>query len=286
MATSQQITRYYELYKNISVTFTKEVASLLGLQAKFVFIKADDRQWPCVINSSSLVGAKVIAGTKGGLLEKIQKDAPALSLRFSFADSENKEPVSFFINSKLVGFSAYGGAGGDLALLQLQYLQRAPDFLIEKIGFFLDANVNSARRKDERILVTSDTMRKIGLLRKETVAYVQGVPRRCIVRDISFSGAKIIMVGVAQFIGNSEVVLQLDFDEPRAEISLRGVIVRTEDISGRKDLVAIAVAFAEKHIPMAFKMRLNNYFTAQTKVALSRAQGPLDQGQEAQPQAN
>ena len=281
MATTQQLTRYYELYKDISVTFTKEVTGLLGLQTKFVFLKTEDRQWPCVINSSSLVGAKVIAGTKAGLLEKVQNDTSSLSLRFSFADTETKEPIAFFINSKLEGFSAYGPAGSDLALFHLQYVQRSPDFLIEKLGFFLDANVNSARRKDERILITPDTMRRIGLLRKETVVYVDGVPRRCILRDISFSGAKLIMVGVAQFIQNREIVLRIDFDEPRKAIGVRGTIVRTEDVSGRKDLVAIAITFAAKDVPMAFKMHLNNYFTTQSKAAVSRVQAQAGHAQEA-----
>ena len=285
MTTSQQLTKYYDLYKNISVTFTKEVTSLLGLQTKFVFLKTDDRQWVCVINSSSLVEAKVIVGAKSGVLEKIQRDT-ALSLRFSFADAENKEPVAFFINSRLEGFSAYGDVGSDLALLQLQYVQRAPDFLIEKIGFFLDANVNSARRKEERILITPDTMRRIGIARKESVLYIQGVPRRCILRDISFSGAKIITVGIAQFVQDREVELRIDFEEPHSPISLHGTIVRTEDVSEHKELVAIAITFVPKGIPMAFKMHLNNYFTTQAKTAISRMQTQDETEQELHSQAN
>lgn len=272
MATSQQLTQYYDMYKDIYVTFTKEVVSLLGLQTKFVYLKTDDRPWPCVINSSSFLGAKIIIGTKTGILEKIQNGTSALSVRFSFEDPENKEPISFFINSKLAGFTPYGSPDSDLMLLQLQYLQRAPDFLIEKLGFFLDANVNSAKRKEERILITPDTMRKIGIAHKETMIYVQGVPRRCIIRDISFSGAKIIMVGIAQFTQNREIVLRIDFEEPHTAIGLRGTVVRTEDVSGRKDLLAIAIKFVEKEIPMTYKMHLNNYFTTQTKNSLVRTQ--------------
>ena len=270
MATSQQLTRYYELYRNFDVTFTKEVISLLGLQAKFVFLKTDDRQWPCVISTSSLVGAKVIAGTKTGLLSKIQNEMSALSLRFSFIDRESKEPIAFFINSKLLGFSPYGTPESDLVLMQLQYLQRAPDFLIEKLGFFLDANVNAAKRKDERIVITPDTMRKIGIFRKETLIYMRGVPRRCILRDISFSGAKIITVGLHQFMTEKEIILRIDFEEPQEAIGLRGTIVRTEDVRGRKDLAAVAINFFEKEIPMSYKMHLNNYITTQIKHTIAK----------------
>lgn len=270
-ATTQQLARYYGVYKNIDVTFTKEVTAILGLQTQNVFIKADGRQWPCIINSSSLVGAKVIAGTKSGLIPRIQKDTSAVSLRFSFVDAESKEPVSFFINSKAAGFSPYG-TNNDLVLIQLQYIQRAPDFLIEKIGSLLDANVNSARRKDERVLITADTMRKIGIVQKETIIFIQGVPRRCILRDISFSGAKVIMIGLAQFIREKDVVLRIDFEEPRTAIGLHGKIIRTEDVKDRKDLVALAISFVEKEVPMTYKMHLNHYISMTSKHDLNRMQ--------------
>ena len=286
MTTSQQLTKYYDLYKNISVTFTKEVISLLGLQTKFVFLKTDDRQWPCVINSSSFVDAKVIVGLKNGLIEKIQSDTSALSLRFSFIDAESKEPVSFFINSKLDGFSEYGDVGSDLALLQLQYVQRAPDFLIEKLGFFLDTNVNSARRKEDKILITSDTMRKIGIARKEAILFIQGVPRRCILRDISFTGAKVVTVGIAQFVQNREVELHIDFEDSHAAIAIHGNIAHTEDVSDHRELVAIDITFAAKEIPMTFKMHLNNYFTTQAKTAVSRVNVHEEPMHEVQSQAN
>ncbi len=281
-ATTQQLTRYYDTYKNIDVTFTKEVTAILGLQTQQVFIKADGRQWPCIINSSSLVGAKVIAGTRNGLIPKIQKDVSAVNLRFSFVDNENKEPVSFFINSKAAGFSPYG-TNNDLVLIQLQYIQRAPDFLIEKLGSLLDANVNSKRRREDRILVTADTMRKIGILQKETIIFIQGVPRRCIIRDISFSGAKVIMIGIAQFIRDKDVVLRIDFEEPRTAIGLHGKIIRTEDVRDRKDLVALAIQFVENEIPMTYKMHLNHYISSLTKHDINRMQNQRIQQMESMP---
>ncbi len=281
-ATTQQLTRYYDLYKNIDVTFTKEVIAILGLQTQQVFLKADGRQWPCIINSSSLVGAKVIAGTKNGLIPKIQKDVSALSLRFSFVDNENKEPVSFFINSKATGFSPYG-SNNDLVLIQLQYIQRAPDFIIEKIGSLLDANVNSKRRKEDRILITADTMRKIGILQKETIIFIQGVPRRCILRDISFSGAKVIMIGIAQFIKDKDIVLRIDFEDPRTAIGLHGKITRTEDVRDRKDLVALAIQFVENEIPMTYKMHLNHYISMLSKHDINRMQNQRIQQMESMP---
>jgi hypothetical protein len=270
-ATSQQLARYYELYQNIDVTFTKEVIKATGLIPQQVYIKALGGQWPCVINSTSLAGAKIIAGVKSGIYEKIQQGNSSVSLRFSFMNVEKNEPVSFFVTAKVLGAAPYAGST-ELVLISLAYTQRAPDDLIETLGTLLDANINSAKRREERILVTQDAIRKLGILQKETIILIQGIPRRCILRDLSFSGAKVIMVGIAQFLIEKEVVVRIDLDEPRMAIGVKGKIVRTENVEGRKDLVALAVCYYENEVPMAYKMHINNYLKLQRKTQLTEAE--------------
>jgi len=267
-ATSQQIARYYELYQNIDVTFTKEVIKATALISQQVYIKALGGQWPCVINSTSMTGAKVIAGIKSGLYDKIQQGLSSVSLRFSFMDSDTEEPMTFFVAAKILGTNQYAGSP-ELILISLQFTQRAPDDLIEKLGQLLEANINSSKRREERILLTPDAMRKLGVLQKETVIFIQGVPRRCILRDLSFSGAKVIMVGLAAFVLEKEIVLRIDFDEPRVAIGVKGKIVRTEDVENRKDLVALAIAYHENEVPMGYKMHINNYLSQQRKTQIN-----------------
>lgn len=266
-ATGQQLARYYELYQNIDVTFTKEVIKATALIPQQVFIKALGGQWPCVINSTSLTGAKVIAGIKSGLYDKIQQGNTSVSLRFSFLDQEKNEPMSFFVSAKVLGVNQYAGSP-DLVLISLSYTQRAPDDLIEKLGQLLEANINSTKRCEERILINPESMRKIGISQKETIVFIQGIPRRCILRDVSFSGAKVIMVGIAQFLIDKEIVLRIDLDEPRAAIGIKGKIVRTEDVENRKDLVALAIKYNDTEVPMAYKMHINNYITQLRKSQL------------------
>lgn len=275
-ATSQQLARYYELYQNIDVTFTKEVIKATGLIPQQVYIKALGGQWPCVINSTSLTGAKIIAGVKSGIYEKIQQGNSSVSLRFSFMNVEKNEPVSFFVTAKVLGAAPYAGST-ELVLISIAYTQRAPDDLIETLGTLLDANINSAKRREERILITQDAIRKLGILQKETIILIQGIPRRCILRDLSFSGAKVIMVGIAQFLIEKEVVVRIDLDEPRMAIGLKGKIVRTENVEGRKDLVALAVCYYENEVPMAYKLHINNYLKLQRKTQLSEAEHAAEQ---------
>lgn len=260
VTTSQQITKYYERYKSIHVTFTKEVIKATGLLTQFVFLKCLGEAWPCVIYSSSFEQAKVIINTKTGLLGKIQQANNLVNLRYSFKLSDKTDPLMFFVSAKVAGSSPYQGSS-DMHLLTLQFTQRPPDDLIEIMGKLLDANINSSKRRDERILITPESIRKLKLLQKETVVFIQAVPRRCILRDLSFSGAKIIMVGVAKFLLEKTVELRLDFEDPRESIQIPGKVVRTEDVEGRKELIALGIQFEETQIPMNYKMRINEYLS-------------------------
>jgi hypothetical protein len=288
--TSQKITTYYERYKTIEVTFTKEIIQVTGLITQQVYLKCVGDFWPCVIYSSSFQGAKVVANIKSGLVEKLQQANNSISLRFCFKNADTGTPVTFFVSTRMASHAPYGGSK-DAAIFTLQFTQRPPDDLIEIMGRLLDANVNSAKRREERILITTESLRKLKLLSKDTAIFIQGVPRRCILRDISFSGAKIIMMGVAKFLVDRETSLRIDFDDPRESFLLKGKFLRSEAVEGRKELVALAMRFDETQIPMGYKMRMNDYIgsiradnrTDQAPAAPGQAKGGGEQS--AQPEA-
>jgi hypothetical protein len=260
--TSQQIARWYDLYKTIDVTYTKEIIKSTGLDTRGVFLKCIGEQWPCVIYSSSFSGAKVIATAKQELGARVSKANNLVSLRFSFKFLDKPDPVSFFIGAKVLGYSKYTqGGSGDLQFISLQYTQRPPDDFIDILGRLLEANMNASRRRDERILLNPDAMRKLALVSKDSFIFVQGVPRKCILRDLSFSGAKAIIVGLAKFLVNKDCLLRVEMDEPRESMDIRGTIVRYEDVEGRKDLTAVAIHFDEASVPMTFKMHINDYLS-------------------------
>jgi hypothetical protein len=258
LVTSQKISTFYEQFKSIDVTFTKEIIQVIGLVVQQVYLKCVGDFWPCVIYSTSFQGAKVVVNIKSGLVQKLQQANNSVSLRFCFKNPNADGHVTFFTSARSMGYSPYGGSK-DVALFTLQFTQRPPDDLIEIIGRVLDANINSAKRKDERVLLTADSIRRLKLLSKETAVFIQGVPRRCILRDLSFSGAKIIMMGVAKFLVNREAALRFDFDDPRESFLLRGSFIRAEAVEGRKELIALAVQFNETLTPMGYKIRINDF---------------------------
>jgi hypothetical protein len=275
--TSQKIKELYSRYRSINVTFSKEVIAVSGLETKQVHIKCVSDFFPCIIYSSSFEYAKVIINTKSGILEKLQQANNTLSLRFCFKHFETGQQVVFFVQARSLGYAPYNDSP-DTALFNLQYSQQPPDDFIEILGRILDATMNATRRKEERVLLTPDTMRKLKLQTKEAVVFVDGVPRRCILRDLSFSGAKIVMIGISKFLDGRIAGLRLDFDDPRESFNIKGTFVHAEMVEGRKDLVALGIGFQDA-IPMGYKVRLSDYLntvrvTAGDTVALKLTAPP------------
>ncbi|MDR0599982.1 MAG: PilZ domain-containing protein [Treponema sp.] len=256
--TSQKITSYYDRFKTVEVTFSREIVKVTGLVTKQVYLKCGGDIWPCVVYAASFEGAKVAANVQAGLMSKLEQAKNTVSLRFCFQKPDTDGPVTFFVSARVSGQSPHGESK-DTVLFSLQYTQRPPDDLIEIMGRVLDANVNAGKRKNDRIDLNPEVIRKLNLVTKDTAIYIQGVPRRCMVRDISFSGSKLIMLGVAKFLINREASLRLDFDDPRENFLIKGIFIRAEEVAGRKELLALALEFAENEIPMGYKIRINEY---------------------------
>ena len=259
VTTSQQITRYYDQFRNTDVTFTKEVIRATLLYPKQVFLKALGYQWPCIVYSSSMAGAKVIVNMGTSLRETVRKSNNMVSLRFSFLQKDKADPLSFFVSSKITGSTPYGSQKPDLHFLNLSFTQRPPDDLIEILGRLLDAHATSKRRKEQRIPITADSARKIGVNAKDVLVYIEGVPRRCIIRDLSFGGTKLIILGVAKFLLNKECILRFQITEDESTMDIPGKVVRFEAVEGRNDIAAIAVQFNDEEIPVSYKMLLSAY---------------------------
>ena len=259
--TSQKISLYYDRFKGINVTFTKDMIQVTGLLTQQIHLKCGNDFWPCVVFSASFEGAKVIANVKTGLLAKLQANNNFVSLRFCFKPPGENNAVTFFVSSRVMASVPYGNSQ-DVNMFTIQFTNRPPDDFIEIVGRVLDANVNSAKRKDARIPLNADNMRKLNISSAESAVFIQGVPRRCILRDLSFCGCKIIMMGVAKFLLDKEAAVRVDFSDPREVFTIKGKFIRAENVEGKKEMVALGLNYDEAAIPMGYKIRLNDMLTS------------------------
>lgn len=276
LVTTQQLQDYYDHYRDSEITFTKDINRILNVDPRQIYVKCNGNQWPCIINSTSLMTSRIIVGVKGGAYAMLsKKESGPVSIRFCFIDSD-RQPVSFMVNGRVTDIKPYMNST-ELAIITISFTQRPSDELIERVGNLLDANANAIRRKEERIILNPDVKRKLNLSKEEAVVHVQNVPRHCIVRDLSFGGAKIIMMGLPQFLANQQAILQLRFDDPTEVIQVGGIIVATSPIEGRKDILIASIKFGDKTVPISYKIRINNYLVTARKNILSKPHETTEQ---------
>jgi len=259
--TSQQLNKYYTSFKDVDVTFTKELINATGLDGRQVYFKYKQGQKPCVIYSSSMSGAKVIISMDDTIFKQLSDENNMMSLRFAFQVEGSTDPILFFIQGKITGFSPINKDKPDLYFATIQYTNRPPDDLIQILGSILDAATNSKMRSEERIIINVESNRKLNIDLKKTFLIVGNLPRKCLLRDISFSGARLILMGNAKFILNKPVILRLEYDNGRKIFNLPGVCLRSENVEGRKDLAVLGLKFAEKGLPIEYRLMINDYLT-------------------------
>ncbi len=272
IVTSQQINDYFDTYRDVEVTHTKEVIKATGLMPKQIMLKSLGDFWPCVPYSSSMVAAKVIANLKAEFFETIRHANNLVALRLSFQLPDKIDPLSFFISSRVEGVNKYSEDHPDVYFLTLRFAQKPPDDFIEIFGRLLDANLNAAKRKEERIVVTPESLRGLGLRTKETAIALDNTPRKCIIRDISFSGAKVLLLGEGKEFQGMKARLALAFEDEENRFIIPGDIVRCDGVEGREEICVLAMHFDEAQVPIRYKMKINSYLTS-TKLGVLKEDG-------------
>ena len=127
---SQKISLYYEMFKDIDVTFTKDMIQVTGLITQQIHLKCGNDFFPCVVYTASFSGAKVVANVKTGLLAKLTTTNNFVSLRLCFREPGETNTVTFFVSARVVSNAPYGNSQ-DVNMFSLQFSNRPPDDFIE-----------------------------------------------------------------------------------------------------------------------------------------------------------
>lgn len=256
IVTSRQIQEYYEKYGSIEVAFTRDVNESLRVAHNQVYLKYKGGHRPCIIYSSSLTAARVVMALNPGLIAALQLEN-RVSLRFCFLKEDRSDIFSFFVKSRVSGLTQYD-KDKNLHFANLDFIQRPPDDLIEILGTLLEANINAARRKEERIIMDAESLRRMGIASKSATIEIEGIPRNGILRDMSFGGMKVIVMGNPKFLIDKTARVQLDLISGLS-IRVQGRILRFEPVLERKELAAIAIQFEEDGPSLEYKLMLNDY---------------------------
>jgi hypothetical protein len=258
--TSQHLSQFYDLYRDTEVTFNSQFIIESGLITSDVYLTIGSVHVACVLYACSMKGARVIAEVSPDLRNDLTRSSNMTSLHLGFHQAQDPLPTAFFVSAHVESLSAYHPQKPQMQFITLEFTQKPSDILIGILGSMLEINSNALRRRDERIVLTPDVMKRIGLPSKESCIAIGGASRRCIVRDLSFGGAKILMSAQATPQGEEKVLLKLARCELKDDTVLNGSVVRVEDIEGRNDLVALSIQFSTDP-PISYKQKINNAFS-------------------------
>lgn len=259
VSTAMQSTKYYDFFRDKEIVFTKANLKALKIDPRQIYVKCNAGQWPCLINSSSLMMAKIIVGTAGGAYKELSKKEGTFTLKYCFLDSANNA-IQVYVNCAVVEITPYQNTS-ELALITLNFTSRPPEDLILRIGEFIEANENFKNRREDRIELNENSIRKLGMEKEESIIFIDNVPRRCILKDISFGGTKVMLVGVPKFLVGKPINIQMSFSDTNESVIVPGVIQHAVFLEGRKDICVVNIAFKGELVPMAFKLHINNYIT-------------------------
>ena len=262
--TSQQIVRYFEQYRETEVTFNKQVVQATGLVSKNVYLKVLDRQWSCVVFASSMAGARLIINVKETFFTALKQSSNRMTLRWCFKQLDKAEPITFFVPCHAGGFTHYNVQNPDVQMVSVEYTQRPPDDLILILGTLLEAKSNAQQRKDERIVITPENIKRLGLDSRDAFLTVEGAEKKCILRDLSFSGARVLVPGLLQSSLGRQVTLRIPQGEQVTEMTLHGVVRRLDEVGGRKDILLIGIEYAGDS-PMGYKLLINSFLNTSRK---------------------
>lgn len=269
LLTAQRINNLYSQFKNIDITFNINVTKALRLVPKEIYVKCLGNQWRCIIYSSSMAGSKIVMSVDEKLLALFRKANNLVSLRFCFLDVEKSVPITFFIPAKIMGFTPYGDPKSQLHFLSLSFTSQPPDDLVAILGTLVEANINAKRRGDERIPLNTENIRKLGFKPKASVLSIAGIPRACIIKDLSFSGTMAIISGIGKFLIDKEAALRVEFDDLNKPILLKGTVKRFEEVQGRKEISALGIKFEQEALPIEYKMKINDFLSRKGKSPVS-----------------
>ncbi|MDR2521433.1 MAG: pilus assembly protein PilZ [Spirochaetaceae bacterium] len=254
----QKLNDYYDQFRPVDVTFTKEVIQTTGLVTKEIQLKCASDFFPCVIYSTSFEAAKVVANNKSGLLDKLKITNNMLSIRFFFKIPATEEQVVFLVPARMTGNSSYGESP-DMTCFTLDFSSRPPDDFIEIMGRILEATMNFAKRREEKVQIAPEMMRKMGLVSKDATLQMGSLVRRCILREVSFGSARVIVMdSLPEDV--HEAVVKIEFDDPREDCILHATLVKQDLVANTKNMYMLTLVYNEP-VPMPYKVRLNNFIT-------------------------
>lgn len=249
------------MYCATEVTFNTQVILACGLVTSALQLTVGELALPSVLYACSMKGARVIAEVGADFPETLELHDNRALLHLGFRPKDELSDFTFLVASRVESLAVFSTRKPQVQFLTLFFRQKPPDMLIAILGSLLETNANAVGRRQQRIVLTPESMKKIGMASKESCVAFGGASRRCIVQDLSLGGAKVLVTAAGNGNGDTRIALKLARCEVKDDILLNGSIVRVEDVDGRSDMVALSIRYSSEP-PASYKEKITSYLAA------------------------
>ena len=253
--TRHKCDEYYRLYLEHDVSLTKDIITKMNLIPNKNYLRYGGENIPCILYSTSMIRARIIAQLKSSVCEKIGLGNKTASLCLAFKREKKQDPVTLYINAKIAGFTPYKSDIPGVNFVTLKYMNKPPDDFIFKLGEIISSSTTSKKRKEQRINLDDEKAKRMQLQTDKIWVICEGKQIPCVLKDISFSGAKIITKRNKEPFLNKQVKLILNISSLEGISAMIGKVVHCEEITINNNikLIALGIAFDKASIPDSYK---------------------------------
>lgn len=238
---SSIIQNLFQEYQDTELAYTKDVAAGLGLLPGESSFKWQGELYPCVVHSGSFNSAKVLVKLSGSQWRAIEAGSKLTTLALTLQTSRTGRKELVAINGTLETLQHPGSGGEVSVLMSISYSHRPPESLVSAQGSYLSLKKEANQRTEDRIALNPENRIAVGLSSLNTVVTVDHIERKCLIRDLSYNGARAILTGVAPFLVDKPFTLQVPLTD--GTVHLPGKIVRADPVEGHKGLAVIAMGY-------------------------------------------
>lgn len=244
---------YYEKYKDEIITFNYKLIDSIGLKPDKISLKCGTSSFPCILYSSSMNEARILAKLPNSFFNLLDEFRNRVSLRFTFHSGYQKD-ISFFVVSKMRSYSKYECNESDCYFLSIDFSDKPPRDLILILGGHIDTQVAIQKRMEERIVITSDNDKSLGIKIMENFLFIAGHGKKCILAEISIKSAKILICGSDnEFEAGTHAMLLMKAKGLESMGEMVGEISRSELINEDEGLYSVIIIFNDDMVPPMYK---------------------------------
>ena len=250
----------YQEYLDTELTYTKEVAAGLGLLPAESTIKWQGELFHCVVHSCSFRAAKLLVKLTDAQWKPMEFGSRISTLTLTFLQSKTDKKELFQFNGTLQILQQHGAGEGELSiLLGLAFSHRPPEGFLQAHGSYLNLKKEANQRKEDRITLNPESKEILGLSNLNTTVTVDHIERKCLLRELSYNGARVILNGVAPFLLDKPFSLTVPMTG-KSQLEIPGKILRAEAVEGHRGLAVIALGYHTERVPVDYLRALQKGF--------------------------